>query len=215
MSYSDDGGETWKNLLHGIRAYDFAFKDSITYIATEEGIYRTADGGLSFAKVSSINDPEHRQAITSSKVFSVAVLADTIFAGTDDGLASTVDNAAHRFGSSWKVYRTFQVVGSSALTYAYPNPFSPSSEIVRIHYGPQTNPTYSITLHVTASIDIFDFGMNRVRTLINNAPRSGGEFDEIWDGRDDHGKIVANGTYFYRLRVENQELQYGKILVLQ
>jgi len=57
--------------------------------------------------------------------------------------------------------------------------------------------------------------MNRVRTLIRDAPRTGSEFDELWDGRDDQSKIVANGVYFYRLKMENREPQFGKILVLQ
>lgn len=212
VSYTDDGGATWKNLLNGIKAYDFAFKDSIAYIATDNGVYRTPDGGLSFTRVSYMADPDIRQAITSPAVFSVSVLADTVFVGTGDGLASTIDNDTHNFGSAWKIYRAYQQVGSSNLTYAYPNPFSPSSEIVRIHYGSQNSSGNS---QVSVSIDIFDFGMNRVRTLINNVTRSGSEFDEIWDGRDDHGRLVANGTYFYRLRLENQDPQFGKILVLQ
>jgi hypothetical protein len=183
----------------------------VAYIATDEGVFRTPDGGLSFTKVSYMSDPENRQAITSPAVFSVAVLADTVYVGTGDGLASTIDNETHRFGSAWKIFRAFQQSGSTNLTYAYPNPFSPSSEIVRIHYGAPGGSGSSTQVN----IDIFDFGMNRVRTLINNATRSGAEFDELWDGRDDHGKTVANGTYFYRLRVENQDPQFGKILVLQ
>ncbi len=57
--------------------------------------------------------------------------------------------------------------------------------------------------------------MNRVRTLIRDAPRTGSEFDELWDGRDDQSKIVANGVYFYRLKIDNGDPQFGKILVLQ
>jgi len=206
VSYTDDGGRTWTNLLHDIKAYDFAFKDSIAYIATDDGIYRTADGGLNFAKVSSISDPLNRQIISSPQVFSVNVLGDTVFVGTGDGLASTIDNTANQFGASWKIYRAYQQVGNSGVSYAYPNPFAPSSEVVRIHY------------YATASnigIDIFDFGMNRVRTLIHSASRIAGiEHDEIWDGRNDEGKIVANGVYFYRINMGNTEA-FGKILVLQ
>ncbi|MBU2471062.1 MAG: hypothetical protein KKF20_01465, partial [Bacteroidetes bacterium] len=58
VSYTENGGQTWTNLLHGIKAYDFAFKDSIVYIATEKGIYRTANLGLSFSRSNLIMDSE-------------------------------------------------------------------------------------------------------------------------------------------------------------
>ncbi len=60
VSASDDGGRTWKNFLHGIKAYDFAFRDSITYVATEEGIFRTSDGGTSWAALGEHRRPEYR-----------------------------------------------------------------------------------------------------------------------------------------------------------
>ncbi len=230
VSYTVDDGRTWKNLLHGVRAYDFAFKDSITYIATEEGLYRTPDGGITFQKISnsaseiggaltvnnsvSIFDPESHQAITSSRFISVGVIGDTVFVGTDDGFARTIDNAEYPFGSSWKIYRTFQEVGISNTTYAYPNPFSPNLELVRIHYSAKSSNQSFVDKNVT--IDIFDFGMNRVRTLIRDAKRSTTmEFDELWDGRDDIGRIVANGVYFYMIRINDDEPSFGKILVIQ
>lgn len=211
VSYSDDGGKSWTNILHNIKAYDFAFKDSIAYIATVDGLYRTYDGGKSFIKTSSIYDPSTRQVIASPSVYSVGVIGDTVFVGTADGLASTIDNDSILFGTTWKIFRAYQQVGNAALTYAYPNPFSPALEPVRIHYGLPLSSSPQ-----TVSIDIFDFGMNRVRTLINRATRSGvPEFDELWDGRDDDGRIVANGVYFYRIKIDGHDSLYGKILVLQ
>jgi hypothetical protein len=66
------------------------------------------------------------------------------------------------------------------------------------------------------NVDIFDFGMNRVRTLAHGAIRSASmEYDEVWDGKNDDGRIVANGIYFYRIKIDNDEPMYGKILVLQ
>jgi hypothetical protein len=65
-------------------------------------------------------------------------------------------------------------------------------------------------------VELFDFGMNRVRTLVNGARRSSSaEFDEYWDGRDDQGRQVANGVYIYRIDIDGEEARYGKILVLQ
>lgn len=214
VSYTDDAGRTWTNILRGIKAYDFAFKDSITYIATDEGVYRTYDGGLSFSKFSSITDPSTRQVISSPQVFSVNVLHDTVFIGTGDGLASTIDNSANKFGSSWKIYRSYQQVGTTGSTYAYPNPFAPNTESVRIHYRAPAGEPPGNGIPSPISIDIFDFGMNRVRTLIHNANRiEGQEYDELWDGRNDDGKIISNGVYFYRINFGNDG--FGKILVIQ
>jgi len=216
VSYTDDGGKSWKNLLHGIKTYDFAFKDSIAYIASDQGVYRTPDGGSSFSKVASITDPSTRQIIASASVFSVGVVGDTVLVGTADGMATTIDNSQDSFGSEWRILRAYHQVGSSASTYAYPNPFSPNLELVRIHYGLlANNMTQGPILSGIVTLEIFDFGMNRVRTLVRGAHRSGSEFDELWDGRDDQSRIVANGVYFYRLRINNDVPQFGKILVLQ
>ena len=212
VSYTEDDGRTWKNFLHGIKAIGFGFKDSIAYIATENGLYRTTDGGLSFINTSNIYDPASRQVIATTEYISVGVIGDTVYVGTDDGIASTIDNGITPFGSSWKILRAYQTVGSTNATYAYPNPFSPSLEQVRIHYG-EKNPSSSSARSV--NIEIFDFGMNRVRTLVHSASRiANEEYDEVWDGRNDGGKIVANGVYFYRIKISDNAL-FGKILVLQ
>ena len=69
---------------------------------------------------------------------------------------------------------------------------------------------------VGATIRIFDFGMNLVRTLIQNAARpSSRETDEIWDGKDDHQHVVANGAYVYQVIINNADPVWGKILVIQ
>jgi hypothetical protein len=58
--------------------------------------------------------------------------------------------------------------------------------------------------------------MQPVKELIRNATRSGTvEHDEIWNGKDDLDRRVANGVYFYRVEVEGNEPIWGKIFVLQ
>lgn len=210
--YTDDGGISWTTLLHGVKAYDFAFKDSIVYIASDDGVYRTDNGGATFTRFSTITDPSNRQVISSPQVYALGILADTVFVGTGDGLASTIDNATHQFGSAWTIRRTYQPVAGSSSSYAYPNPFAPSLGPVRIHYY-----SGSGTGTVSVSIDIFDFGMNRVRTLIHDASRElDKELDELWDGRNDDGRVVANGVYFYRITTGSTETySIGKILAIQ
>lgn len=209
VSYTDDGGRIWKNFLHGIKAYDIAFKDSIAYVATDEGVFRTADGGESWIQSGTIFDKTNGSSITSKRFFAVGAVGDTIYCGSGDGLVKTVDNATHPFGQTWQVLRAYRSVGTASSTYVYPNPFSPTQEIARVHYS-----TGGRAANVT--VEVFDFGMNRVRTIIKDVQRSGSsEHDEIWDGLDDTKRIVANGVYFYRVTLDGGEPAWGKVMVLQ
>jgi hypothetical protein len=209
ISVSDDGGGSWKNFLHDIKAYAFAFRDSIVYVATDDGLYRTDDDGRSWNRSGSVVDQASGQRVTTSRFYAAAAMGDTIYGGTSDGFVKTVDNASHPFGSDWTVERAYQKLPSSQSAYAYPNPFSPRFENCRIHYS--TGGAES-----TVTIELFDFGMNRLRTLVKDAPRGGSaEHDEIWDGRTDAGDAVTNGVYFYRVIVGGGEPVWGKIMVLQ
>ncbi|MBI5477132.1 MAG: hypothetical protein HY964_10405 [Ignavibacteriales bacterium] len=221
VSFTDDLGKTWKNRLHGIRAYSFAFRDSIAYIATENGIYRTEDGGETFTKFSDFIDPNSHHSIFSAVAYSVDVMGDSVYIGTNEGLVKTIDNADHPFGKDWIIFRTYAPLETKQETYAYPNPYAPSASLqspdayVRIHYGKKSSSSNTGELR-NITIEIFDFSMNRVRTLINNAPRElNKEYDELWDGRDDSGNVVSNGAYFYTVKTNNDNAIYGKILVLQ
>lgn len=208
VSYTENDGKTWKNLLRGTKAYDFTFKDSISYIATEDGVYRTNDGGLSFTLFNTFNNLASRQIISSQSVFAIGVLKDTIFVGTSDGLASTIDDSSHQFGMNWNIYRTYSIT-------AYPNPFSQSIDrVIKIRYSQKMSNT-SNQQSRNVSIDIFDFGLNRVRSIIHNATRTAiEEPEERWDGKNDNGEPVASGVYFYRVKIDDNTPIFGKILML-
>jgi len=209
ISSTSDSGATWQNFLRGVRAYAFAFRDSIAYVATEQGVYRTDDGGLSWALSGSVVDAGSGDRNTSIGFFSVAVLGDTVYAGNGDGIVGTVDAPGAPFGSTWNVFRAFQPVGTQLAAYAYPNPFSPRFDITRIHYGMGGR-------DATVTVEVFDFGMNRVRTIVRDAGRSGStEHEELWNGADDNGETVRNGVYFYRVLVGDADPLWGKIMVLQ
>jgi len=209
VSYTDNQGETWTNVLHTIQAYDFAFKGSVVYVATEEGVKRSADGGVTWEGSGSIVDTDLRQRFVTPEVLSVATESDYVWIGTSEGIARTEDHAGVRFGYEWKIFRTFEAVAGRNETYAYPNPFSPTITVTRIHYD--TNGAHS-----NVTIELYDFAMKRVRTLISNADRSGDqEHDEIWDGTDNNGNIVPNGVYFYRVSLDGRDERWGKVMVLR
>jgi len=209
VSCTDDSGKTWMNFLIGVKAYDFAFKDSIVYVASDQGLYRSPDGGNSWEGSGSIIDRSRGNVISGSVFYATGVVEDTVFGGSGDGLARTIDNATHPFAGSWDVLRTNEPVGTTSKTYAYPNPFSPRQERIRIHYS-----TGGVAATVT--IECFDFGMNRVKTVLRDAQRDGqSEHDELWDGRDESGALLPNGVYFYRVTIAGADPAWGKIMVIQ
>jgi len=83
-------------------------------------------------------------------------------------------------------------VGGGRLAYGLdanvPNPFNPSTTIRYAVGG-----TGAVTLRV------YDVAGHLVRTLVD-AQRSPGTYEARWDGRDERGRGVASGVYFYRLR---------------
>jgi photosystem II stability/assembly factor-like uncharacterized protein len=212
VSYSTDGGETWKTTLLGEWAHNIAFKDSIVYIATDDGLFRSSDFGESWIRSGSIYDPSNLQRFVSTECYGVGVKGDTVWYGGSEGIAYTLDSPSRLFGSTWKIFRTYVPIQNEKNTYAFPNPFAPDDEPVRLHYslGASNTGTKEITIR------IFDYAMLPVRTLIQNASRlNGKEYDEIWDGKNDNHSIVANGIYFYRVEITDQTPIWGKILVLK
>ncbi len=70
-----------------------------------------------------------------------------------------------------------------------PNPFNPSTRIAYVVQSPTD---------VRVNLDVFDVSGRRVRQLVHERP-STGQVVVAWDGRDDDGRDVASGVYFYRL----------------
>ena len=207
VSWSDNDGATWKTGLEGEFAHNVGVKDSVVFVCTDNGLFRSADHGLSWSTAGSIFDRTTKEQIRTSKFYTAAARGDSVFLGSNDGLSFSLDNALHPFGSEWHVLRAFRPLASVKDVYAYPNPFSPDDEVVRIHYSAGDTPA-------RVTIRVFDFGMHLVRTIVQNAIRTG-ELDEVWDGKDDHGRQVANSTYFYHVVVNDGTPSWGKVMVLQ
>ena len=210
VSFSDDGGLTWKQSLIGEFAHNFGFKDTIVYVPTDNGVFRSNDFGNSWTQTGTIYDKVTRQRYTQSKFFSAGSSGKTIWLGGSDGLVNTIDSLPSDFGNNWTISHASQPVSSQTETYAYPNPFAPDDEIVRIHYSTGKSTPANVTLR------IFDFGMNLVNTPVQNAVRDANrEHDELWNGKKRDGSFVTNGVYFYQIVIDNDEPRWGKILVIQ
>jgi hypothetical protein len=69
-----------------------------------------------------------------------------------------------------------------------PNPFNPETAI-----------GYSVAARGAVRIDIFTVSGARVRTLVDRVHEAG-MYTARWNGKDDAGRSVGSGAYFYRLR---------------
>ena len=77
----------------------------------------------------------------------------------------------------------------------YPNPFNP-----------QTTIAFDLPDQAAVSLRVFDVSGRLVRVLLGGDIVAAGWREAVWNGRDDAGRQVASGTYFYRLEAgENAE----------
>ncbi len=86
----------------------------------------------------------------------------------------------------------------------YPNPF---------------NPTTTISFSTTESTEntelvIYNIKGQKVKQLVSDQ-LSAGEHSVVWDGRDENGKSVSSGIYFYKLIVDSKTEAVKKCLLLK
>ncbi len=84
----------------------------------------------------------------------------------------------------------------------YPNPFNPLTVI-----------RFSIPQARNSELVVYDVRGVRVRTLVSGVMEAG-HHEVTWTGRDDLGRLVSSGTYFYRLTSEGQNL-VGKMILIK
>ena len=210
LSYTSNGGANWFNTLSGNKPNGMSFYRNIVYGYTDNGLWRSEFGNFNWAKAGVIYDQRTKDQLRTSQFYAGNHISDTLYIGSADGLLQTQELGQPWIGQ-WTIYRSVTNIdlSSELLTYAAPNPFSPDDEVTRIYYK-----SPSTTSKVT--IKVFDFGMNPVRTIIQNATRTGTEvLYTSWNGRNDNNQRIANGVYFYRVEINDDDPVWGKIILLE
>jgi hypothetical protein len=221
VSMTSDEGNSWNTFLEGEKAHNFGVtRDGDIIALSDDGAFRSTNFGTTWILPDKIIDNQSKLTLLTSIFFAAASSGDDIWLGSADGLAKLTENFSAAWQGKWKIYFASQKLASSGEAFAFPNPFSPKLDVLKIKYS-----TGGKNSQVT--IRIFDFGMNYVRTVIQNATRgnplhvidgsntaANGVIDN-WDGKDERGNTVPNGVYFYRIEVGSDNPIYGKILVLQ
>ena len=83
----------------------------------------------------------------------------------------------------------------------YPNPFNPQTMIE--YQLPQT-------CHVR--LVVYNLLGQEIATLLDQVQQTG-QFNVVWDGKDNYGRVVPSGVYFYRLETENFSEMKSMILL--
>jgi hypothetical protein len=83
-----------------------------------------------------------------------------------------------------------------SLAQNSPNPFNPSTTI---QYAVPGRIDGERIEAARIELRIFDVRGRTVRTLVNEA-QAPGRYSVVWNGRDDSGRTVGAGVYFYRLQ---------------
>jgi len=94
---------------------------------------------------------------------------------------------------------------ATALGGNYPNPFNP-----------MTNFSFMLERADHVSLRVFDMRGRQIRTIVDGN-LAAGEYTNVysWDGRDQSGRPVNSGTYFYRLTTGSGYTQALKMTLLK
>ena len=99
-----------------------------------------------------------------------------------------------------------------SLAQNYPNPFNPTTVIryslpvARQGRSGEGGSRARTTSTSYVSLKVYNILGQEVRTLVDE-PQAPGYYQVRWDGRDNLGRELASGIYFYRLKAESRKLK--------
>ena len=207
ISFYDPQVGTWRAPFLGSRIWNIGSDANNIYAATDQGLWKSKDG-LHFIALPNFHHADYSEVIYSDAVYAVLVNEDgAVWVGTGDGLA-----VSYNEGLSWNISKA-RPDDDSEKYFAYPNPFTPRYDKVLNGQG-----NLIIRLEADAgdnlSITVYDFNMHRVKEVLTDVetPFSGAQ-ERTWNGRNEAGYLVANGTYFILIEIESK-LHWTKVMVI-
>ena len=193
MWKTTDGGNTWtrtweipQNIKH------FLFQNDKTgWAIVYSKLLSTNDSGETWQNVCSFDDVFDLRTFYILDENRMILLGDggSIYQLNLDELVGVEVPAVHPIPVSMQLFQN------------YPNPFNPV-----------TNIRYRLAQGGPVHLAIYNLLGQRVRTLVN-LRQSPGEYTVRWDGRNEAGRPVSSGLYFYRLQTGDKQLMRKMLLV--
>ncbi|MCK4956487.1 MAG: T9SS type A sorting domain-containing protein, partial [Candidatus Cloacimonetes bacterium] len=84
----------------------------------------------------------------------------------------------------------------------YPNPFNPETTI-----------NFSLQEAGDMALEIYNIKGQRVTTLVSSNLEAG-KHSVVWNGKDESGRSVVSGIYFYRMR-SGKYIETKKMILLK
>lgn len=160
------------------------------YIGTDLGIFSTTDSGINWVQDNDglanvpVSDLDYRSS------------DNTIFAATHGRgmLSAVLPGATSVSGKDSKIPNSFE------LSQNYPNPFNPNTTI-----------RYALPEGGNVNLIVYDINGKEITTLVKGY-KEAGEYNVVWNGKNNFGQQVASGIYFYSLSAGS--LRQTKKLIL-
>jgi hypothetical protein len=144
------------------------------------------------------------------------IASSTAASPTNNGLFISLNERSDENDTAAFTYIHRDAKLSSGLSqcYAYPSIITDKTPIAVF--------AYNLSKASNVTIRVYDWNMDLVRTIINNAPRKAGtdqtsgrstQSEDKWDGTNASGRHVAVGVYYYKITAQSGEHAFGKIIV--
>jgi hypothetical protein len=201
--------------------------DSFVYVTDGSMLYLVQQRGGSYAAIGGRELTDRMQRATDDVDYSRLAISDVLCAPTGDSSVSLWVATSEGFFFAHHVNpavlsttrfhfdkRSPKVKPDLAESYAYPGILSGDSTTARFAYN------LGADAHVT--IRIYDYNMDLVRTVMDGVQRRAGasrasqrssEPTDSWDGRNESGRVVAPGVYYYKITTDKGGRAFGKIVV--
>jgi hypothetical protein len=119
-------------------------------------------------------------------------LQDSGFACTMDSVVMSVYDRNVLSATSVIEYKETELNQTFQLYQNYPNPFNSNTTI-----------TFDLMQPENLRLDIYDITGRLVKTLIDDETWEAGHYNVQWNGKDEKGKEVSSGVYFYKMEAGN------------
>jgi photosystem II stability/assembly factor-like uncharacterized protein len=198
-SVSSDGGQTWSDPVQH-EGYQIMHpkcaKGTQTIFAKNYGeIIRSDDWGATWY---SQDQPSNAEV----KNFDV-LDENVVWAAGDNQLILKTTNGGGTGLSIVQDPSNPMVPTGITLEQNYPNPFNPDTKI-----------KFKLEQSGPVRLSIFNVLGQEVRILVSNRKMNTGYYTELWNGKDNHGRYVPTGNYFYRIE-QNGITQNKKMILLR
>ncbi len=229
---STDDGQTWNATILGLPGTGafsgFAKLDTLWFVATDHGVYRSYDHGNHWTKA---------DTLFSGIPKAILAIDGSLYLGTTDGVWESFDSASSwtDIGSGFAPNTTVSNLATDgSYLYAGTNKFSvwqrsliptdvadgtgplPSDFTLAQNYPNPFNPTTTIAFSLSrrgkVRLDVFNMLGQRVKTLVDEE-RAAGQYTIEWNGTDNGGHSVASGMYLYRLQTTDATVARKMVLV--